>query len=385
MFSFQIGWRFLWRSKMQTLFITLGIGIGVAVLVFLGSLLEGLRISLIDTTIGSSAHITVESNQRNTLLEDDDAIMQSIRLLDNQITVVAKALDGPANIVTGASDSDAVRVRGFDFEDAEGIYKFSERLIEGRLPVSTDEAILGVDLVEALNLRVGDAFVVFEPVSRREVTRTLTGVYDFRVMQINMTWLVMTLAGAQTLLDVEGISRYEMQVNDVFAADVVAERLAAELGEGYLVSEWKSANQELLSGLEGQAISGIMIQVFVLISVVLGIASVLAITVMQKSRQLGILKAMGITDAAASKIFLSGGLILGLFGAILGVSLGLGLSVAFMTFALNPDGTPILELALTPSFIAISAVIAVLASLLAALVPARRSAKLNVIEVIRNG
>ena len=385
MFSFQVGWRFLWRSKVQTLFITLGISIGVAVLVFLGGLLEGLRLDLIDTTIGSSAHITVQADDRNTLLEEDASLMQQLREADDQITVTAKALDGPANILSGDNNSDAVLVRGFEFADAEGIYSFTERLLEGRLPETTGEAMLGIDLVEALDLKVGDSFTVFEPATFQEKTITLTGVYDFRIMQINMTWMVMTLSGAQDFLDVTGISRYEMQIEDVFASNIIAENLAADLGTSFRVNEWQSANQELLSGLEGQAISGIMIQVFVLISVVLGIASVLAITVMQKSRQLGILKAMGITDGAASRIFLSEGLILGVLGAVMGVALGVGLSFVFMTFALNPDGTPILEISITPSFIFISAVIAILASLLAALVPARRSARLNVIEVIRNG
>ena len=386
MFSFQVGWRFLWRSKVQTLFITLGISIGVAVLVFLGGLLEGLRLDLIDTTIGSSAHITVQSSERNTLLEEDDSLLKRIREVDPQITVTAKALDGPANIRSGENNSDAVLVRGFELDDAEGIYSFSKRLVEGELPKATDEVMLGIDLVEALDLKVGDLITVFDPATGREEELTLSGVYDFRVMQINMTWMVMTLPGAQAFLDVTGISRYEMQIEDVFASNDIAKKLTERLGETtYRVNEWQSANQELLSGLEGQAISGIMIQVFVLISVILGIASVLAITVMQKSRQLGILKAMGITDGAASRIFLSEGLILGVLGAVLGVALGVGLSVAFMTFELNPDGTPILEISMTPSFIAISAFIAILASLLAALVPARRSAKLNVIEVIRNG
>lgn len=122
-----------------------------------------------------------------------------------------------------------------------------------------------------------------------------------------------------------------------------------------------------------------------MISVVLGISSVLAITVLQKSRQLGILKAMGITDGKASLIFLSEGLILGVMGAVLGVLFGLFLAFMFSQFAVNPDGTPIVALTINPPFIAISAVIAASASVLAALIPARKSAKLSVIEVIRNG
>jgi lipoprotein-releasing system permease protein len=148
---------------------------------------------------------------------------------------------------------------------------------------------------------------------------------------------------------------------------------------------WKVQNEQLLSGLSGQSISSLMIQVFVLVSVVLAISSVLAISVLQKSKQLGILKTMGIRDGAASVIFLVEGFILGVAGALLGVAFGVGLGYAFTRFALNPDGTPVIALLIDPQFIALSAGIAVLSSTLASLIPARRSARLDPMEVIRNG
>lgn len=128
-----------------------------------------------------------------------------------------------------------------------------------------------------------------------------------------------------------------------------------------------------------------MIQVFVLLAVLLGITSVLAISVVQKSKQLGILKAMGIKDSTASLIFLFQGLILGVIGAIVGTGLGLSLTYIFSNFVLNPDGTPLVPFYLDYGFIAISIVIAILASTLAAFVPARKSSKLTTIEVIKNG
>jgi lipoprotein-releasing system permease protein len=105
---------------------------------------------------------------------------------------------------------------------------------------------------------------------------------------------------------------------------------------------------------------------------------------MQKSKQIGIMKAMGILDSDASKVFLFEGFILGIFGAIGGVLFGLGLSYAFTTFALNPDGTPVVPLTIEAPFIFLSAMIALIASTLAALTPAIKSSKLTVIEVIRN-
>ncbi len=150
------------------------------------------------------------------------------------------------------------------------------------------------------------------------------------------------------------------------------------------MENWKDQNEELLGGLNGQSVSSIMIQVFVLISVTLGIASVLAITVVQKSKQIGILKAMGIKDRDASKIFLYEGLLLGIAGAIMGIIFGIALMLVFTKFALNPDGTPIIPLYLDYKFIALSGSIAVVSASLAALIPARSSSKLEPIEVIKN-
>ncbi len=205
---------------------------------------------------------------------------------------------------------------------------------------------------------------------------------------LNKSWGITTLTSVQDIFDAkDSVTSIEIQVNEeaVFLADEIAAKIATELNQDNLsVENWKVQNEQLLSGLQGQSISSIMIQVFVMISVVLGIASVLAITVLQKSKQIGILKAMGIRNSSTSYIFLFEGLILGFFGALLGILLGLGLSVAFTKFALNPDGTPVIDLYISYSFILLSGIIAIVASVLAALVPAIRSSKLNPIDIIRN-
>ena len=93
---------------------------------------------------------------------------------------------------------------------------------------------------------------------------------------------------------------------------------------------------------------------------------------------------MGIRNTTTSYIFLFEGLILGFFGAVLGILFGLGLSYSFTKFALNADGTPVIDLYISYSFILLSGIIAIIASVLAALVPAIRSSKLNPIDIIRN-
>ena len=384
MFSLSVAWRFLIHSKAQTLLIILGIAVGVSVQIFIGGIITGLREDLIDTTIGNSSQVTVLPLERGGIIEEA-VDLDAIAMIDQRIKAVSPVLNYPGVIID--EQTEAVLVRGFDFNSAEDIYQISTRIVEGDLPQNPLDIMLGKDLVEALDLKVNDDIELSftKDGIAENVTLTLVGVFDFRVSQINETWLITSLSNAQNFLGISGISAIEMQLNDVFSSLVIAEKVSDTLGDSFRVTEWQSANQELLSGLEGQNISGLMIQVFVLISVLLGIASVLAITVVQKSKQLGILKAMGITNNQARLIFLYQGAILGLFGGILGILLGLTLSESFSAFATNPDGTPILVLIITPSFIILSASLAVLAALTASLIPARRSSKLSVIEVIRNG
>ena len=186
---------------------------------------------------------------------------------------------------------------------------------------------------------------------------------------------------AQRIFGFEGgVTVIEMQVDDVFEADAIAGKVRAKIsGEDVEVKNWKDENEQLLSALSAQNSSSYMIQFFVLASVMIAIASVLAITVMQKSRQIGILKAMGITDGRASQIFMFQGLMLGLGGGIAGVLLGLGLFYLFTNFsgAIPPY--------VDYWFIVASGFVAVVSATFAALIPARRSARLDPIEVIRNG
>ncbi len=384
--SFDIAVRFLKSSLAQTIIIILGIGIGVSVQIFIGSLINGLQKSLIDTTIGNSSHITITSSDKEALIEDYDVLIRKAVESDERVSEASPAFDAAA-LLEQDGESQSLLIRGFDLEKAEGIYAFTEYITEGGLPENDGEVMLGIAVQEDFDLEVGDELTLITP-DRRTVTCEVSGFFDYKVSQINKSWCVTELSTAQAFFEKEDVvSSIEFQVKeqDVFAADEIAKLVEDALDQDNLeITNWKAQNGQLLSGLQGQSISSLMIQVFVMISVSLGIASVLAITVMQKSRQVGILKAMGIKNAASSLIFLFEGLILGIFGAATGVLLGLGLAFSFTKFAVKLDGSPVVALLIDPNFILISGAIAVGACILASLIPARKSLTLNPIDIIRN-
>jgi len=386
--AFSIAIRFLKSGKMQTWFIILGIAIGVSVQVFIGSLISGLQKSLVDKTIGNSSQITISApageylNEYSLIMEDLSENVEGVEVYSPSITARGTLLSG--------TNTSPVIMRGFSYDTANQIYNFEDKVTEGRLPNTLNEITIGIGFKDTLNLQLNDQ-LSFDIPTIGTTTLTVVGFFDFKVSAINTAWAISSLGTVQTVLGVgDVVDSIESQIQEdlIFEAVAIAELIESQFvnsGDGIPeVTNWIDNNEELLSGLQGQSISSIMIQVFVMISVVLAIASVLAIIVMQKSRQIGILKAMGIQNIDASLIFLFEGLILGLLGAIFGVLLGLGLAYSFTTFALNSDGTPVVPLFIDAGFIALSATIAVAASLGASLIPARKSSKLSVIEVIRN-
>lgn len=381
--AFKIAWRFLSSNKGQTILITLGIGIGVSVQVFIGSLISGLQKDLVNTTIGSSSQVTIKSENRENRISDYQSIIDKISNSGVSLTAISPACDASGFIKNG-EETFPVLIRGFNLESSDDIYKFKNALIEGALP-STNEIILGKELMDEAKLSVGDKIEILTPLGKtKEVI--ISGKYDLKVSSLNRSWGIANLELVQDIFDYSNeVTSIEMQVEDVFSADVTSNSITSIVPSNLKVENWKAQNESLLSGLNGQSISSLMIQIFVLVSVILGIASVLAISVLQKSKQLGILKAMGIKNRIASLIFLFQGLILGVFGAILGVGLGLGLAVAFTKFAVKADGTPVIALFIDPNFIVISGIIAVFSATIASLIPASRSSKLDPMEVIKNG
>lgn len=386
MLGFRIATRFLKSNKGQTFLIILGIAIGVSVQIFIGSLIQGLQKGLIDKTIGNSPHISITSDSEEGKITNYEELAEQIRLADPNISEVSVTYDNSALMEYG-DQSQSLLIRGLVIEQADNIYDIKERMVAGTYPQNDNEIIIGIDLKDEYGIDIGDEIRI-TTANQKIVFCKVTGFFDFKVSSLNTGWGITTLSTAQDIFDTEDIiSGIEIQVNEdsIFLADKISLKIQNQIQNDNLkFTNWKEQNESLLSGLQGQSISSYMIQIFVIISVVLGIASVLAITVIQKSKQIGILKALGIRNSTTSIIFILEGLILGFFGALLGILLGLGLSFAFTKFALNPDGTPVVDLYINYSFLLFSGMIAIVASTLAAMIPAVNSFRLNAIDIIRN-
>ena len=392
-FPLKVAIRFLISNKAQTLFIILGISIGVSVQVFIGTLIDGLQKSLIDKTINNSSQITVSSTKDDRTIDNFEKKILQIEESDSRIKNVSPALEASAFIKDG-NKSYPVLLRGFQLEDSDKIYNIKNRIYEGTwifqrdIEASRKKILIGRELNKELNKKPGDMIKITTPAGRTEEF-IISGFYDLGVSSINKSWIITDLNTVQSTFGFDQkITSIEAQilVDDIFQANSISQNVKYNLGSDEVkVENWQEQNKQLLSGLSGQSTSSYMIQFFVIVSVILAIASILAITVIQKSKEIGILKAMGIKNGPASRIFLFQGIILGIFGALLGVSFGVGLTVMFTKFVVSADGTPIVQLYVNPKFIILSAALAIGSSSIAALIPAKKSAKLDPIEVIKNG
>jgi lipoprotein-releasing system permease protein len=411
-FELLVALRYLREGKGQTWLILAGIGVGVGVIIFLSALIGGLQTSLIARTLGTQAHVVVRPREemprllpvggdvvREARVERPAQRVRSIVQWQRAqaeiarlpgVVATAPAIAGAAIAVRGGGASSVV-VRGIEPASYGRIVPLDSLVVAGRLSLDGFEAVIGTELARDLGLSVGDRFrlrvgtVASEAAG--EAARgvyTVSGLFDLGNRDLNARWVFVSLRAAQSLFGLEGgVSSIEVTGGEIYAAESLAREITARTG---LVAEsWMATNAQLLTGLRSQSASSVMIQVFVVLAVALGIASVLAVTVVQKSREIGILRATGTSTRQVLRIFLLQGAILGLLGSAVGIALGVGLGLAFSGMARNPDGTPTFPLSLDAVLYLRSAALAVGVGLAAALLPARRAARMNPADIIRSG
>jgi lipoprotein-releasing system permease protein len=154
--------------------------------------------------------------------------------------------------------------------------------------------LLGRELAGELALDVGDRLIVVLP-SGQENIYSISGLYDVGTASVNKSWVITRLETAQDIFGYGNrVTAIDVTVDDLFLADAVAAQIRQDLDTSQLkVENWKQLNQDLLNALQSQRLSSFMIQAFILLSVVIAISSILAITVFQKSRQIRYIKSNG--------------------------------------------------------------------------------------------
>ena len=404
-FEWFVALRYMRDAKGQTALILAGVSVGVSVIVFLSALIGGLQASLIEKTLGSQPHITlrvpreaprplVEPTATVAIAREIEETSQRMRSIDQWptvidavehvpgVTAVSPSIVGPGFAVRSGAKS-PILVRGVEPERFLAIIDLRQRLVAGRFELDGGGVVIGAKLASDLGAATGDKLRISSSEGVDDVV-TVRGIFSLGNEAVDGTWMLTSLRHAQSLFGLPGgVTTIELKVADVFAAERIADEVSSRTG--IPADSWMKINSELLAGLSAQSSSKFMIQFFVILAVALGIASVLIVSVVQKSREIGILRAVGTPPGRILRVFLIQGGVLGVAGSVVGSGLGALLARLFETIARDPSGAPKFPVQLDASLFALATVLATGVGLLSAVIPARRAARLDPATAIRNG
>jgi lipoprotein-releasing system permease protein len=402
-FEWTVALRFLREGRMQTALIIGGAAVGVGVIYFITAVLVGVQSDLISKVTGAQAHIVLKPPeetvaplvaataeaprvasvqarpQRLTTIDGWTALARQTATTPGVVAVAAVATGAALAIKGNASRS--IVVLGTDLNQYMHVVRLDDKLTQGVLRLEPGEALIGVELARDLGAVLGDRFRVQSAESASQVFQ-IRGLLDLGSRELNRRSVYVDLRGAQSLLNIPGrITNIDVAVGNIMRAEQIAARLRAQSGQ--LVESWIQNNNQVFAAINNQNIMTLLIRVFVTIVVALGIASVLVVSVVQKRKEIGILRAIGATRAQMLRVFLLQGAIVGILGALAGSALGLALVSFFSRVLRSASGTPLFTLEFDVNLIGIFVVAAAVLGLFAAVLPARNAAELDPAQAIR--
>lgn len=403
-FERRLALRFLLEGRVQSWLIIIGVAAGVAVVTYISALIGGLQANTLEKTLGAQAHITLTAvddtvlpaaavqpsqtrftrtqprDQRPRDMADWPAL---VRLLEARPGVAAVSpMVATAGLALRGEATRSVSLVGVELERYDRIVQLRSKVVSGAARLSPGDVMLGRELADDLGVGVGDRISIRNGGGTITDSVRVTALVDLGVRELNRRTAYVPLRTAQSLIGLPGgATSVDLRLNDVWAASALAGALQAELP--YKVESWQQANAQLVSALNAQSISTGIIRAVVAVVVVLGIASVLVVSVVQKQREIGILRAMGATRQQVQRVFLLQGAVVGACGSVLGVVLAALLIAAFTRFARDSTGAPLFTIVLPPLLALQVALGATVAGVLAAVAPARRAAALDPAQAIR--
>ena len=377
---------------------TIGVAVGVMALVIALALMTGLQGELRDRILGSTAHVYVWKTGGIT---DYRAEVDRLQRVDG-VVGAGPAIMGRALISTDLADA-FISLKGVD-PTLEGnvtdIRRAMQRgSISGLIPAAEDEPpgiLIGRNLAEQLGLTVGETATLLTPQGTLSpmgmIPRTrrvrVAGIYALGLYEFDAAYGFISLDFAERLLSKTTPDLIELRVSDITAAPAIADRVVDELGNDYVSQDWADINQTLFSALwlEKMAIS-IAIGLIVMVAALQIVAS-LILLVMEKSRDIAILKTMGTSSRRVMVIFMLQGLIIGLTGTAVGAACGLALCWVFDHYRLIRIPMDVYQVSYVPFVvqpfdIAIVIISAVVICFLATIYPSRQASRLDPVQALR--
>ena len=402
-FELQVAVRSLLAKRRQvfisviSLVSTLGVTVGVMALVISLALMTGLQGELQDRILGSSAHVFV---YKPAGIDDYRAEIAKLRAVPGVIGG-APSIMGKAMI--SALSDDFVLVKGIDPAMETSVSDLGSAMVEGSLdgmaPRTEDDLpgiVLGKDLASKIGVKMGETVRLLTPsgslspmgVMPRQRRFRLTGIFRLGLFQVDDGAGFVDLERGMLLAGTDRVESLELKVANVYDAPQIAENIANEFGSDYVTQDWTDVNQQLYSALLLEKIGmGIGIGLIVAVAA-LNIVASLILLVMEKTRDIAILKTMGASAKSITLIFLLQGTIIGVIGTVIGATAGATLAYFLDRYRLITIPSDIYQVSylpfkLLPGDFAAVVIGAIVVCFLATLYPSRQAARLDPAQALR--
>jgi len=403
-FELQVALRYLLAKRRQvfisviSLVSTVGVTVGVMALVIALALMTGLQQELQSRILGSTAHVYV---WKPSGITDYQAEVARLRAVAGVIGA-APAIEAKAMITNGSSNGFAM-VKGIDPALEPTVTDIGSVLTDGSLaqltPASDDEfpgIVLGKDLAGSLGAMVGDTVTLLTSngtltpmgVMPRQRRFKVVGTFRMGLYEVDNGTGLVSLETAMRLAATDRVERIELKVADVYDAPRIADWIAGEFGTEYVTSDWADMNQQLYSALMLEKIGmGIGIGLIVMVAA-LNIVASLILLVMEKTRDIAILKTMGASSRSITLIFLLQGSIIGVLGTLVGAALGTTAAYVLDRYRLITIPSDVYQVSylpfkLLPGDLVTVVVAAIVVCFVATLYPSRQAARLDPAQALR--
>jgi lipoprotein-releasing system permease protein len=377
---------------------TLGVAVGVMALIVALALMTGLQGELRDRILGSTAHVYV---WKSGGLADYHADIARLRALPG-VVGAGPAIQGKALVSTDRGDA-FITIKGIDPALEPQVTDLGRAMREGSLAALASQGedeppgiLIGRQLADQLGARVGDVISLLGPQGTLSpmgmIPRTrrvrVAGIYELGLQEFDAGWGFVSLEFAGRLVGRDAPELIQLRAADIWQAPAIADRVTAELGSEYVAQDWQDLNSSLFSALwiEKMAIS-ITIGLIVVVAALQIVAS-LVLLVMEKSRDIAILKTMGTAPRRISTIFMLQGLIIGIVGTVAGSVGGLALCWVLDRYRLIRIPADVYQISYVPFVVeptdfAIVVASAILICFLATIYPSRQASRLDPVQALR--
>jgi lipoprotein-releasing system permease protein len=405
-FELFMGLRYLKAKRKQTsisvmtLITVVGIMMGVMALIIVLSVMNGFREDLMSKILGVQPHILVRSYGGS--FKGYEELSQKINGIKG-VQATTPYIYSEVLVRSENNNSSGAVLRGIDTQSVENVIGIGPMIREGFLS-SLDEIhdglpamIMGIELARQIGVGPGDILTItspqgrLTPLGRVPVNRDyrLTALFDAEMYQFNAMFVFVSLKETQDFLGVEDrVHGIEVKVTDVYKSDTIGEVIQEALGYGYWVQDWKARDRSLFSAIELEKLVMFIILTLIVLVGALNIISTLVTGVVEKTRDVAILRAMGATSRGIMRIFMLQGVLLGIVGTAVGLISGLGICYLLDTYVHIPMptdyyGLPTLPVSPEKWDVLWIAAAAVLISFLATLYPSWHASRLNPVEARR--